>query len=124
MQREGRLGLRPRSRRDRGPPGRDRGPLRAPADAVDWFYERYACELPGERVIRYEDIIATGGAALAPIASSAAGLGLGLESRNAAAVYEREHMRDLGRLLLERDGAQWLFYTREEVSQLMTAAGV
>lgn len=125
MQREGRLGLRPEIAPEIA------GRLDATEDRserqltlLSWFYERYACELPGERVIRYEDIIATGGAALAPIASSAAGLGLGLESRNTAAVYEREHMRDLGRLLLERDGAQWLFYTREEVSQLMTAAGV
>jgi hypothetical protein len=125
MQREGRLGLRPEIASEiaaRLDATEDRSERQL--TLLSWFYERYSSELPAERVIRYEDIIATGGAALAPIASSAAGLGVGLESRNTAAVYEREHMRELGRLLLERDGAQWLFYTREEVSELLTAAGV
>jgi hypothetical protein len=75
-------------------------------------------------VIRYEDIVTTGGAALAPIAPGAGGLKRSLQSRNTAAVYDRTHMRDMGRLLLERDGAHWLFYTPAEVRELMAVAGV
>jgi hypothetical protein len=90
---------------------------------LDWFFHSYASALPRERVIRYEDVVATGGAALEPIASSARGLELPLRSRNTAPVYDREHMRDAGRLLLERDGAHWQFYSHEEVSELMRATG-
>ena len=52
------------------------------------------------------------------------GLGSRCSSRNTAAVYDREHMREVGRLLLEREGAYWGFYSTEEVSELMTAAAV
>jgi hypothetical protein len=91
---------------------------------LEWFFHSYASLLPRARVIRYEDIVATGGGALVPIASSAGGLRLPLQSRNAAAIYDRANMLDAGRLLLERDGSHWLFYTRDEVAGLMSAAGV
>jgi hypothetical protein len=91
---------------------------------LEWFFEMYATALPRERVIRYEDIVATGGAALAPIAPAASGLKLSLQSRNAATVYDSAHIREVGPLLLERAGAHWLFYTPEEVKEVMSAAGV
>jgi hypothetical protein len=89
---------------------------------LGWFFETYATALPREHVIRYEDIVATGGAALAPIAPSAAGLRLALRNRNTAAVYDSAHIRRVGPLLLEREGAHWLFYTPEEVREVMAAA--
>ena len=91
---------------------------------LDWFFQSYASALPRGRVIRYEDVVATGGAALAPIAASAAGLAVALASRNAAGVYDRPHMREVGRRLLQREGAYRLFYTPEEVTAAMAAAGV
>jgi len=125
MQREGRLGLRPQiapaiARRLEAIEDRRERQL----TLLSWFFESYAAALPPERVIRYEDVIATGGAALEPIAPSAGGLEVALESRNAAAVYEREHMRELGRLLLESDGAYWLFYEPRDVRKLLSAAGL
>jgi hypothetical protein len=124
MQREGRLGLRPEiapeiARRLEATEDR----LERQLMLLSWFFDRYSAALPRERVIRYEDIITTGGAALEPIASSASRLGIALESRNTAAVYDREHMLELGRRLLERDGAHWLFYSPEEVTDLLSAAG-
>jgi hypothetical protein len=91
---------------------------------LEWFFTSYASTLPRERVIRYEDIVATGGAALAPVAPGAGGLKATLQSRNTAAIYDRAHMHDAGRLLLERKGAHWLFYTPEEVREVMAVAGV
>jgi hypothetical protein len=91
---------------------------------LEWFFRSYAATLSGERVIRYEDIVATGGAALAPVAASAGGLKVALDSRNTATVYDRAHMRTVGSMLLERDGAHWLYYEPEEVRALMAAAGV
>lgn len=89
-----------------------------------WFYERYARTLPRARVVRYEDMIASGGAALAPVAPSAATLQMPLASRNAASVYDRAHMRAAGRLLLEREGAHRLYYSAAEIHEAMVAAGV
>ncbi len=125
MQREGRLGLRPEiapeiARRLEATEDR----LERQLTLLSWFFESYASALPRERVIRYEDVIATGGAALAPIAPSAGGLSVPLGSRNTAAVYDREHMRELGRLLLEREGDYWPFYRPEEVRKLLSAAGL
>jgi hypothetical protein len=47
-----------------------------------------------------------------------------LASRNAAAVYDRAHMRAAGRLLLEREGAHRLYYSAEDVLETMLAAGL
>jgi hypothetical protein len=124
LQRQGRLGLDPMIAPD----------VAARLDAIDdrlerqlalldWFFQSYASALPRERVIRYEDMISTGGAALEPIAASAGGLGLPLRSRNTADVYDRGHMREVGRLLLDRDGPHRHFYTREELNDLLVAAG-
>jgi len=124
-QREGRLGLSP------GIAPRLAECLEAIDDRLErqlalleWFFDSYASALPRERVIRYEDIVATGGAALAPIAQSARGLRLPLQSRNAAGVYDRAHMHQAGRLLLQREGAHRLFYTAAEIADVMTEAGV
>ena len=125
-QREGRLGLRPQIAPEiaaRLQETEDR--LERQLMLLDWFFASYASTLPRERVLRYEDIVASGGAALAPLAAGAAGLRVGLESRNTALVYDRAHMRQLGSMLLDTDGARWLtYYTPAEVGALMTAAGV
>ncbi len=89
---------------------------------LDWFFQSYASTLSRERVIRYEDIVASGGVALESLCASAGGLRLALDSRNSAEVYDRAHMRDLGRRLLAREGAHWLFYTPAEVSEVIAAA--
>jgi hypothetical protein len=124
-QREGRLGLRPQVAPEidaRLQETEDR--LERQLMLLDWFFASYASTLPRERVVRYEDIVSTGGTALAPLAASASGLRVGLESRNTALVYDRAHMRQLGSMLLDRDGPRWLaYYTRAEIGALMTAAG-
>jgi hypothetical protein len=123
-QREGRLGLRPEiapeiTRRLEATGDR----LQRQLTLLDWFFESYASALPRERVIRYEDIVATGGSALAPLAASAGELSVPLVNRNAAAVYDREHMREVERLLSGRDGAHWRFYTPADITEVMFAAG-
>ncbi len=124
LQREGRLGLRPVIAPElaaRLEAIKDR--LERQLTLLDWFFQSYASALPRESVIRYEDLISTGGAALEPITAGAAGLGLPLRSRNTADVYDRGHMRAVGRLLLDRDGAHQLFYTHDEINDLLVAAG-
>ena len=123
--REGRLGLRPEIAPEIA--GRldaidDR--LERQLILLDWFYRSYGSGLPRGRVLRYEEIVATGGAVLAPIAASAQALAVSLQSRNAATVYDRAHMRKAAHRLLDGDGAYWQFYTPAEVRDAMAAAGV
>jgi hypothetical protein len=87
----------------------------------DFFFGLYAEYLPTENVIRYEDMIGSGGKALSIITSSANLLNEPLESRNLNPLYDRDGMLRIGERLLERDGACWRFYTRESVEGLLAA---
>ncbi len=90
---------------------------------LNWFFESYATALSSGHVIRYEDIVASGGAALAAVDPTAADLSVALQSRNAARVYDRAHMRAAAALLLERGGAYRDFYDAREIEQALAAAG-
>jgi hypothetical protein len=88
---------------------------------LQWFYGRYRDLLPAERVIRYEDVVATRGKRLAVINPLAAQLDEPLESRNANKLYDGDAMKEIGRRLLATDGAYWDFYSRESVRELIGA---
>ena len=88
----------------------------------DFFFGLYAEHLPPENVIRYEDIVSSGGKALNIITSSANLLDEPLESRNLNPLYNRDDMLRIGERLLEREGDCWRFYTRESVEELLAAA--
>ncbi|MGI9252548.1 MAG: hypothetical protein ACR2J8_02285 [Thermomicrobiales bacterium] len=75
-----------------------------------------------EDVIRYEEIIESGGAALSKIVPEAAGLNVRLESRNLNPVYEPKEMLRVGERLLKSDGAAWAFYKKEDVDALLDDA--
>jgi hypothetical protein len=101
--------------------------LAATADALErrvrlllWFFEAYATLLPPERVLRYEDIVGSGGSALRAVVSPAAALRVELVNRNAAAVYDRAHVHALARLL-QREGAHWRYYSPADVEEVLAA---
>ena len=87
---------------------------------LDWFFDKYTRLLPEERIVRYESMIASRGAALSAITERAATLDEPLESRNRAAVYDADAMTKLGERLLESDGPYWRFYTKDDVRGLMS----
>lgn len=87
-------------------------------ELLAWFFDCYRATLPAARVVRYEDVVASGGAALAPIVASASGLAVALSSRNAAPVYDTAHMRAMAARLLAREPGQWAPYEREEIERL------
>jgi hypothetical protein len=87
----------------------------------DFFFGLYAEHLPPENVIRYEDIVSSGGKALSVIAPSANLLDEPLKSRNLNPLYDRDDMLRVGERLLEREGACWRFYTRKSVEGLLAA---
>lgn len=87
---------------------------------ASWFFERYEEVLPRKHIIRYEDIVGSGGRALGVVVPSAAGLlDEPLESKNLNEVYGRDEMLRLGERLLGSEGAYWRFYSRESVEELL-----
>ena len=86
---------------------------------LEWYFARYRDNLDRSHVIRYEDLIATGGAALQTITPHAATLHEPLEGRNRAEIYDHTLMTRLGERLLDTDGAWWDHYTRDDVTALM-----
>lgn len=89
---------------------------------LSWFFGRYRQELPEDHIIRYEEMVASGGASLSRINPAARSLNESLPSRNLNPLYDREVMRILGRRLLDSEGAYWSFYTRESVEELLEEA--
>lgn len=82
---------------------------------LTWFFERFSA-LPAERIIRYEDIVASAGSCLRALTESAGSLKEPLECRNRSALYDADLTPILvERLLRERDGAFWNFYSRSSV---------
>ena len=88
---------------------------------LEWFFERFGRLLPRGSIMRYEDVIASGGKSLAVVRSGAGELTEPLASKNVNAAYDSETMRTLGRKLLGRDGAFWEFYSRESVEEMLAA---
>jgi len=86
---------------------------------LDWWCERFEQFLPQDHIVRYEDIVASGGKALAAIVPAAGGLDEPLSGRNANEVYDPKNVSEIGERLLESNGAYWRFYTRESVEELL-----
>ncbi len=97
------------------------GPLERQLALLDWYFDRFRRVLPTDHVLRYEDVIATSGAALAVIAASATTLperpGLDLRSQNVSQLYTDRSVitRAADRLL--QDGSQhcWSLYDHNSV---------
>ena len=88
---------------------------------LSWYFERYRRLLPASAIIRYEDLVATGGSALSVVTPKAWCLDEPLDCRNDSALYDKLRMRELGGRLLRSEGAYWDFYTRESVEELLLA---
>lgn len=86
---------------------------------MSWWYGRFYLTLDDDHIIRYEDMIRSGGRALSTITPAAKMLHESLSSQNLNAAYDREEMRELGERLLESGGAYWRFYSRESVQNLL-----
>jgi hypothetical protein len=99
----------------------ERGSVEWKLGMMSWACERFASELPGQNVIRYEDIVDSRGKALAVISPTAEQLDEPLSSRNLSELYDRDTMLKLGERLLGSDGAYWHFYSREDVEVLLSS---
>lgn len=87
---------------------------------LEWHFERYRPALRAARVVRYEDVVATGGRALELISPSCRQLELDLESHNTNPLYDRDAVFELKERLFNRRGcAFWDFYTPADADRLL-----
>ncbi len=96
-----------------------RGTLEWRLRMMSWQFERFESELPESHIIRYEDMVASGGRALSVVVPSAKELDEPLESKNMNELYDREKMRELGERLLESEGPYWRFYPKGSVEEML-----
>jgi len=99
--------------------------LRAIEDRLDrqiallgWFFRQYKNILPGRSVLRYEEIVSSGGRVVDAIAPAASRLAASLHSENRSAAYDGALMDVARDRLLATDGAYWHFYSRGDVADL------
>lgn len=81
---------------------------------LNWFFAQYADNLPAERIVRYEDLVASGGGALFRVLGRFGAPSQPLASRNAHAVYRQADIDGLLTALVDADGAWTRFYSRAD----------
>jgi hypothetical protein len=86
---------------------------------LGWFFHQYRAFLHENAILRYEDIISSGGRVLKLISPQACTLDLAFPGRETAPVCDTEPLRKIGRRLLETNGPYWSFYSRQSVEQLL-----
>lgn len=89
-------------------------------ELLDWFFARFAAHLPPERVLRYEDIVASGGALLQSRVGLAPAPDGAMSTRNANALY-RGMDADTLDALLARPGAWRAWYPDDELAAAASA---
>jgi len=87
---------------------------------LSWFCRSFLTRLPPERILRYEDIIGTGGRALGVIIPEAETLAEPLESRNKSSLYDRELMRGIAKRLKREDGPIWDLYRKDSIDEYLS----
>jgi len=85
---------------------------------LDWFFERLLHWVAPERLLRYEDVVATGGACLRRAIGLPADAATALRSRNANAQYDRASIDELALGLHRYAGASLRCYRAAEVDAL------
>ena len=85
--------------------------LRRQITVLNWFFARYRAHLDPRHVIRYEELIESGGSVLFRLLGHDDAESVVLESRNDNALYDGVTIHALWRALLETGGA-WTHYYR------------
>ncbi|MGH8498566.1 MAG: hypothetical protein ACRERV_07150, partial [Methylococcales bacterium] len=86
---------------------------------ISWYFEKYARILPAERIVRYEDLIASGGRELTKISVSATQLDEPLVSKNDNRYCDQAKKHLIAEKLLKSDGCYWAFYDKKEILRLL-----
>ena len=97
---------------------REPEPLRRQLVVLNWFFARYRSHLPPEHVIRYEDLVETGGQPLFRLLDHPEAEPVPLKTRNASALYDKPMTGTLLEALLESPGPWTHFYTPEACKRI------
>lgn len=90
---------------------------------LDWLFARFAGVLPRARILRYEDVVGSNGAALAQ-ASGIAVPAATLASRNASRLYDADACAAFAERLRADRGAWLAFYGEDEIMTALAALTV
>ncbi len=93
-------------------------PLRRQVAILDWFFQQFATHLPQGRIIRYEEVVATGGVALHRALGVAAPPTEALASRNANPLYSADAVAELLKALAAGRRAWAGLYSLADCEQL------
>ncbi|WP_449447198.1 hypothetical protein [Thermomonas brevis] len=85
---------------------------------LDWLFGRFSDCLPATKILRYEDVVRSGGGALADASGIAVPLSP-LSSRNASRLYDVEACQRYAGRLLGGDGVWRKFYGDEDVAAVL-----
>ena len=94
--------------------------LRRQVRVLDWFFARFRDHLPPERVLRYEDLVASGGLSLFRRLDITARPEL-LESRNANVLYDAATVNRILAAVQAAGGAWSAWYARWDCEQAAAA---
>lgn len=87
-----------------------------------WFYRRFQMHLPPSRVLRYEDIVASGGEVLRHAAGLEGAARNDLSVRNSSALYRQVPTELLAHALLREVDAPWAgWYSHASITDLASA---
>jgi hypothetical protein len=86
---------------------------------LGWFFRQFRRFLADWQLIRYEDLIHSGGAILSRVTPAAEGLNVSLQNRNRNPIYDWRTLDVVAERLLASEGDYWAYYTREDVRALL-----
>ena len=89
--------------------------LRRQLIVLDWFFARFEAHLPPRNVLRYEDLVKTGGVALFRRLGHPHAKPVALKSRNESGLYGGSQIDGLLHALLEAGGAWTRFYRQGDL---------
>ena len=95
--------------------------LRRQVEVLNWFFKQYDAHLDARKVIRYEDLIDTGGRVLYQALGDPRAPPEALVSRNDNTAYDAVDFERLLQALLERGGAWSEFYAAPELTAVADA---
>lgn len=87
---------------------------------LDWLFDRFVSVLPASRIVRYEEIVASGGGTLAR-ATGIAIPQVALGNRNASGLYDAVNCVKNAEAMLARSGAWLRFYDIDELQKARDA---
>ena len=92
--------------------------LRRQIIVLNWFFARFEAHLPPGNLVRYEDMVESGGLALFHRLGHARAQPVFLKSQNDNALYDRVMIDTLLKALLETDGSWTRFYSPSDCEQV------